>query len=244
MQGFVKRGCAALFVSSTVLLSACGGGGSSSNDPVNPSKSFALAAPVKQTHSGVLQKSGAITGTATYQGQTLTLSGTMSLSSTAATIPTQFNGQPALQGGLNMIGSLTINGQTTPFSSTSNYYETSAGIPLGTSSSGDYCVVSNYAAPPANASIGSSGQVMNLTCYTDSSKQVATGTQVESYTLSAGPTADTALLSVTDTEFNTANQQVSLTQIDFLIDANGNATLQQVKSSGVLDGVSVAFTLK
>lgn len=247
MRVFFSRGWATLtlWASASALLSACGGGGgASSADSPAQTQAFALAAPVKQTHSGALQMSGNITGTATYQGQTFTLSGTMSMSSSAATLATQFNGQPAMQGGLNLIGSLSINGQTSPFSSSSNYYETADGIPLGSSSSTDYCVVSSYTPPPSTATLGAAGQVMSMNCYSDSSKTLASGTQIESYTLNAGTSPGTAILSVTDIELNPAGQQTSLSRIDFLIDANGNATLQQLSTSGVIDGVTVSFVLK
>ncbi|MDC8784950.1 hypothetical protein [Roseateles koreensis] len=233
----------ACIAGAALALSACGGGSSNSDTP--SAKAFALSAAAKQARGGNLQKTSNIVGTATYNGQSLGFTGTATMTVASATVSTTFNGQAALQGSATLAGSLTINGTVTPLSNLSNYYQdASTGKPLGSSASGSYCVVTSYTPPADTATVGATGQILSESCYTDASMATATGNSVETYVVSAGSSADTALVSIIDTEFNALKQQIGTTQLDFTVDSAGNISLLDVKVNQTVDGIAVNFTMK
>lgn len=91
----------------------------------------------------------------------------------SAAIPSTFEGQPVLLNNEKLSGTLLVNGATVPISSTAQEYTTTSYAPFGIVSSGGYCVTQGSPATPSTVKVGDSATIGTLTCYTDSSKTLA-----------------------------------------------------------------------
>ncbi len=107
--------------------------------------------------------------------------------------PTTFSGLAALTGAETI--TISKNGAVVSTESVDNYFSASPYTPLGmvNLSNGQYSVVSNQVALPANATVGQSGQFITLTTYTSNSMATIYSTTTETWVLSSN-TATTAWL--------------------------------------------------
>jgi len=232
----------------SVLLAACGGGGGSSsgsNTATPAAATFSVARATNQVHVVGYQASGNISGTVSANGQSVAFTGTAQLTAAPPTVATTFNGQSALEGTVTITGSLTVNGQTDPFALSENtFVNASNQAPLGVSGPNNYCVVSSFTPPPTAGTVGATGQLMVANCYVDSTMSTPTGTQTETYVISAGTTSSNAKISIIDQMTNASNQVVEMGQVDLLVDSSGTVTLQDVKETVIVNGVTVSFTIQ
>ena len=234
-----------LGIATSLILTGCGGGGGAgvSSGSTAP-QTFAVAAAVRQKGLAGYQISGPISGTATVNGQSLSVAGNAQFSVFAATVPTEFDNQPAFEGMETLNGSVTIASQTYTVANSDSFFVATNGTPLGDMSPTSFCVVTSYSSPPDSAAIGSTGEFMTLNCYTDGTRTTLVGTESERYVVSSGPYAETAIVSIIDTAVNTANEVVSVTQVDFEADAAGAFMLLDVRESGTYEGIYMTFTIQ
>lgn len=226
-------------------LSGCGGGGGS-DQTATPSPSSPASVPLHQavvnlSNSGY-QRSLSFSGTASSGTQTLSVSGSLQVSSSSYSVPATFNGQAALSNTTTYSGTLTGNGQSIPIVTSEQSYINSSYVLLGSQSPTSYCVVTSFTPLPATGSIGTTGTWARGTCYTNSARTTTTGSQTISFSVSAGTASTNLTFTQNIVSVDTNNRQVATEQDVFLIDTQGNISLKSVSIFGVYSGVTLNLT--
>jgi hypothetical protein len=235
---------------SIVLLAGCGGGGSSApvmnSTPPPSSASFPIQQAMHKMYATGYQKNYTINGTASMSGQTYPISGALQIAETLVNANATFNGQAAIEDA--MIGSGTITIENLPFNLGnfihSNIYLDANNSVLGVTTPNSYCVNQSGSGYPTTAIIGQSGTVSFVACYTDSSKSTTMGSETISFAVTAGPSATTAVVTLTFTQTNAAGQQAFSYQASYSVDTSANITAQSLVYSIDINGVQVSFTAK
>ena len=238
----------AVAFAATSLLAACGGGGGAAGtaDTSLPAAgSFPIQTALTYVFTHGLQKSLTVTGTAGTGANLLPITGSVTFSTGTASSVT-FNNAAAQQVTQTLVGSLTIAGQSVPLSSTSQILLNPSYAELGTtgndSGSNDYCVVSGGGTFPANVTAGQSGSISTFACYTDSSKNVPTGTATETYVARAGSAANTLDFQLIDKVYDTSGKQTDTQSTTYNVTTAGVPSVSQINVEGVQNGVTVTIT--
>jgi hypothetical protein len=224
------------------IASGCGGGGSDSSTATTAA--FPLQAAINSASATGFQKALSVSGSAVSGGTTYPVTGSVQFTESAATSGVTFAGQPALQQNTSILGTITVNGQALTVTSTGQGFSTLAHNVLGATSQTSYCVTSTPGSYPASVTEGMTGTIATLACYTDSTQSVSAGTQVLSYTVSAGPSTSEALLASTSVVYNSANQQIGSVEVDYILSSTGTLTLQSVALTEAASGVSLSISAR
>jgi len=239
----------AIAVGLTFLLAACGGGGGkagTADTPLPPAAtaaSFPIQTALVYAFSNNLPKTLNVTGTATSGGNSLPISGSLTLG-TGTTTSTTFNNAPALQVTQTLAGSLTINGQQVSLSSNDYVLLNSSYAELGSISDGSYCVVTSGGTFPVTLSAGQSGNISTFNCYTDSSKTVANGSVTESYIARAGSVANTLDFQLTDILYDATGKPTSTQSTTYNITSAGVPSVSQFAVQYTENGIAITITGK
>jgi hypothetical protein len=236
---------------SVALLVGCGGGGSGSTASGASGSSTPPAStsyPIKQAmhamYANGYQKTYTVTGTATVSGQVFPFSGSLQISQTLVNANATFNGQAAIEDAMSGTGTVTVEAQTVNLGNLiqSNVYQTADNTVLGTTTPNSYCIEQGGSGYPTTAVIGQSGTVSSFACYTDSTKATSLGTQTVAYSVAAGSSATTAIVTLTFTQFNAANQQTYSQQVNYSVDTSANISAQSLVYNINVGGIQVSFT--
>lgn len=229
----------ALMAASTLV--ACGGGGDSVTTPLTANATtFPLASAIANYVNETKSSRFTMSGTVLSSGPNVSFTGDGTLSE--STIPSTFEGFPALKKSLTTTGTVVLLGNSTPVADTSATFFDTNYSPLGSISGSIYCVASSKTTIPTSAHIGDNGNWFTSTCYTNSSKTTLFGTSTISYTLELeGGT--TALLKLIVRTTDTAGNRSPITQT-FRITTSGNLT--RIEESGVfsVNGVMLSYVGK
>ena len=237
----------AIAVGLTFLLAACGGGGGkagTADTPLPPAAtaaSFPIQTALVYAFSNNLPKTLNVTGTATSGGNSLPISGSLTLG-TGTTTSTTFNNAPALQVTQTLAGSLSINGQQVPLSSNNYVLFNASYAELGSLNDGSYCVVTSGGTFPATLSAGQSGNISTFSCYTDSSKTVANGSVTESYVARAGSAANTLDFQLTDIVYDATGKPASTQSTTYNITSAGVPSVSQFAVQYTENGIGITIT--
>jgi hypothetical protein len=188
-----------------------------------------------------IQKTFNITGTASNGAQVFGVTGSLQLSSSAYNTATTFNGQPALSNTSTINGTLNVNGQALALASISQGFITSNHVPLGSTTSGRYCVVTSSTPLPATASVGSTGTYFTAACYSDSTKAVLVETETVAYAVSAGTSSSNLTATTISTLVNTSNVQTATEQHAYLIDTSGGVTFRSLALTATDSGIVLSL---
>jgi len=239
----------AIAVGLTFLLAACGGGGGkagTADTPLPPAAtaaSFPIQTALVYAFSNNLPKTLNVTGTAASGGNSLPISGSLTLG-TGTTTSTTFNNAPALQVTQTLAGSLSINGQQVPLSSNNYVLFNASYAELGSISDGSYCVVTSGGTFPVTLSAGQSGNISTFNCYTDSSKTVANGSVTESYIARAGSVANTLDFQLTDILYDATGKPTSTQSTTYNITSAGVPSVSQFAVQYTENGIAITITGK
>jgi len=223
-------------LTAAAFLTACGGGGSDSASTVTPPSSVPLAQAIHTLQTTGVTKSLAVTGTATIGSQSYSVAGNMTYTQTALATAATFEGHPALSGTITLAGSATVNGQTVPLSGTETDYVSAGYVSLGFVSTGDYCVVTTATAPPASASVGTTGQLDVATCYTDSNKASVDYISTRTFAVSVGTTSSNVTLTVT-----TADGTSGTTVLRYLVGTDGSIVFAGLDGTAAVNGSTLTL---
>jgi len=205
-----------------IILGACGGGGggggSAASVPVKSTTSFPVAQAMANFVSTSHNINYAMTGK--ENGIAVTGSGTISFS---AAVSTTFEGQTALSQTGTISGTISGNGNTVPYAFTGQDIYTTNYDYLGVIDSGSYCVGQGSQPFPSSAKVGDTAFLGTSDCYQDSSKNVKTETDKDSYVIEAD-TSTTAIFNQITSTYDLSNQLTSTTQVRWRIDQVGNIT--------------------
>ena len=206
------------------LFSACGGGGGSA--PATTTTTSSLSFPVAQAIANFVSASHnynySMTGT--ENGTSVTGTGTVSYS---AAVNSTFEGQVALAQSGTISGTISGNGNTVPYAfSGTDFYTTNYGW-LGNSGSGSYCVARTTQSFPSSAKVGDTAILGTNDCYQDSTKNIKTETDEDSYVVEAD-TSTTALFNEITNTYSLTNNLQSTTQLRWRIDQLGNVNFASV----------------
>lgn len=210
------------------LLAGCGGNGSS---PAPNTTSFAVNAAITNFNATSLS----VTLTGTYNNTSLSNVATNIQASTNQS----FLGQVANTS--NSTNSLSQDGMIVSYSTLTNYFSVSPYKNLGAVAVDRYTVYANQAALPATATIGMSGNFDTGIEYSDSTQTTILDTFVETWSLQASSTSNTAALCI-KTSFTavTVTETSSISTVCLNIDSNGNILgMKQIDSIG---GTPVTLT--
>ena len=194
-----------LAITAFALFTGCGGGGGSGGNPgpvISTSAFNLLAASKSQAATANAQ---AFTVSGTINGFAIVGSGTATF---GAPTSGTFEGAPALQRVQTTTGSLTVNGQTLPIASSSLSWTDNNYIPLGSSSTSEYQVITGTPTIPSAAHVADTGPLYTANRYANSTKATLLGTEVVTYVVEAD-TATTALVTIISTTKNTSGAVTS-----------------------------------
>ncbi|MGA7178318.1 MAG: hypothetical protein WBX11_01840 [Thiobacillaceae bacterium] len=220
------------------LLACGGGGGGGGSGPVASTDSFPAATALQnQTVNGYVQ-SFTVTGTQTVSGTTYNVSGTGTITVLAAS-SSSFEGQAALLNDETVSGTLTVNGASAPFSTTTQVYSTPGYAPFGLvvlsppnqPSAAEYCVMQGTPIIPTTVKVGDSGAIGTYNCWSDSFKTTPIGTGQLSYVVEAD-TAHTAIVNLTEKDYDSTSTLTLTDQRRWRIDTNGNLTWVSETATG------------
>jgi len=235
--GMIKATCTSVCIAA---LTACGGGGGSSEPPVNKNNFPINAAMTSVVKSG-LQKSLALTGTATNNGTTAAITGSMTIT-IGATSNSTFEGASAFLSKSTVNGSLTLNGQTSPLTSETLNYLTPSYEITGMTYVGAYCVATTKGVYPATITVGQAGPMGKYNCYTNSNKTTLVGTRVVDYGTTPSDTADKVQFQVSESYYDATGKLSSREGATYTITTTGVATITRYFVQGSNNGTSFEVT--
>ncbi len=233
-----RRTCSAgLGLLASMLLAACGGGGGSTLPAAGTT--FPLQSAMSALLTAGSSRSATISGTALYQGVSVPISGSVTLSiAPLSTTPVLFNAQNALYATFGVSGTVIVANQSLSISSSEQTYFTTALQPLGYTSSAAYCVAATPGSYPATVQLGDSGAIVTYSCYSDSTLAVPIGTESLSYKVGPGTSSTNVTVSLIDTSTTSSGQTSSSETDNYLLSTAGVISLQSASltltDSGVL----------
>jgi hypothetical protein len=238
-------------------LTACGGGGGGGTNAVVPAAAPTTAAttqfPLTSAIANYVNQNIAtplrfvVTGNATSNGQqigTITGSGTTTVAKSTST----FEGGATLRRNQLKTGSATLvvtaSGASTtiPLITSDNEHFDTNYVPVGTSATGRYCVVSSKSILPSLVRVGDSGDWFSLSCFTSSTKSVRDGGATFGYRVVALD-PNNAILKLTYIQTTTANNPVSGSH-DFKMSTTGAIEHYEHQSSLSQDGITITIVEK
>lgn len=179
-----------------ITLTACGGGGGDDSTSGNSTQfPFSTIAESIAKEARVYQLT--ISESVTEPGRTLKFNGSGTYTIVSTT--TSFEGATAIQKTATSGGSGTIDGRSSVIGfgdTTSSFYGPDFKL-VGYIDAGSYCVAASQADLPSSVSVGQTGPLYNLNCYTNSSKATKIGSASASYALESAPSENSAFFKVT-----------------------------------------------
>ena len=233
---------AGLGLLASMLLAACGGGGGSSLPAAGTN--FPLQSAMSAMLTAGSTRSASISGTALYQGVSVPISGSVTLSIAPLTQTTVlFNAYNAVYAVFGVDGTVTVSGQSLSLSSSQQTYFTTALQPLGYTSSAAYCVAATAGSYPATVQLGDSGGVVSYNCYSDSTLAVPIGTESLSYKVGPGTSSTNVTVSLIDTTTTSSGQTSSSETDNYLLSTDGALSLSSASLSLTDSGVLLNMQL-
>ena len=229
----------AMLAIATFTFAGCGGGGSSGSSEPTATTYPALAA-MESAYTNGMQTTLNVTGTANNGTTSYPVTGALTFTLGKVTNST-FNGSSALQSTGSITGSLTLNGQNVPFNSSSLGYLNAQYVPIGSSTTGSYCVSTAIGSYPANATAGQTGELTTFACYTDSTKSVSTGGQKQSYVTTAGSAFNTLDIKVLSSIYDSSNKVTASGSTTYTITSTGAPKLSRFEFIATTNGVTLSF---
>ncbi|WP_229218941.1 hypothetical protein [Rugamonas brunnea] len=225
-------------------LSACGGGSSGSSASTTPvTTSFPVQQALAYAFTHGMQANLAITGTATSGALSYPVTGTLSYALGMAS-NTTFEGAAAQQATENLNASVVVNGVSQPISTSSTLIVNAQYAPIGDRTSDSYCVASGTPSYPATATVGQSGDIVTMNCYTDSTKRTLVNTEKLSYVAAAGSDANTLNFQMVTTDFGLTSTPQSSVTITYAVSTAGVPKLIRVQATQTESGVTVTLDAK
>jgi hypothetical protein len=170
----------------TVALTACGGGGGGGSAAPPPATTYDLQTGISNLVSKGLTSNVALSGTVIASGNTVSFTGTGTLT-LAPSVAATFNNTAAASQTQTLSGTVTANGQSRPFgpSSVVDYYASGTDAFLGETGSSEYDVAQTPFTYPTMVVGGSAGTLGTISRYKDSTMSVSLGTTVVTYAVTA-----------------------------------------------------------
>jgi hypothetical protein len=235
-----------LLIGAAVLAAtACGGGGGVIwRDHAG---SVPLAQPLGNLQTSGFQKTFSVTGTLNAGGQPVPVTGSVQLAVSGYNTATTFNGQAALRNTTTINGTLYASGQTIPIAITRQSFVTSNHAPLGSQSTGQYCVVTSWAPLPASIDFAATAPYDESACYADSTMATPVGTDTIAYYTDYGTGSFNLTVSQVERLEEVAYSQqafagITYLEMGFLIDTSGGVTIKSFGLSATLDGMGMSLT--
>lgn len=226
------------------LLAGCGGGGSAGSAIPPPGTTFPLQSAVASLLGAGYLKNATVSGSASYQGSSYPISGSLTLSATPMTTTTTlFAGQPAVFTTIGVQGSVSVAGQTLAISSDQQVYFAAGLLPLGYQATGQYCVATSPGSYPATVQLGDSASIVHYDCYTDSSMSVAQGSVSLSYRVGTAYSTTTATVSLIEVGLDATGQQVFSETDNYVISTGGALDLASASATEVVSGIALSMQL-
>lgn len=237
------KGVAVLVIVSSLIAGCGGGGGGGGGGMVAPATSIPVRLAIKNLYTVGYQKSGTVTGTATNASNN---SYPVSGSFTTTASPngsTQFNGQTANGLTVTLSESLVFNGQTSTASENGqSFISADYTRPLGSISTGQYCVVTTTTAYPVTVSLGQSGNLATSSCYTDATMKTAIGTNQTSYLVIPGVSAGALILAIINSTKDTSGNFIGQSTANYTVDTSGNMAFFSGSGATVINSYVLNLT--
>ncbi len=226
----------------SILLAGCGGGGGTALPAAGTT--FPLQTAMSALLTAGVTRSATVSGSALYQGVSVPISGSVTLSILPMTQATVlFNAQTATYAIFSVSGTVTVASQTLSISSSQQTYFSTALQPLGYTSTGAYCVAGAPGSYPATVQLGDSGSIVSYACYSDSTMSVPVGTESLSYKVGPGVSSTTVTVSLIDTATTTSGQTSSSEIDNYLLSTGGTLSLSSASLSMTDSGVLLNMQL-
>jgi hypothetical protein len=211
-----------------IALTACGGGGGSAAPP--PATTYDLQTGVSNLVSQGLTSNVTLSGTVIASGNTVSFTGTGTLT-LAPSVAATFNNTAAASQTQTLSGTLTANGQSSPYTaSVVDYYASGTDAFLGETGSSEYDVAQTPFTYPTMVVGGSSGTLGTISRYSDSTMSVPLGTTEVTYAVTAPVDPGSPVLVKLTNQIK--NAQGSVTETDVTsYDLSGAGVLTLVSAS-------------
>lgn len=234
-----------LIAAAVLVATACGGGGGVAWR--NHAEFVPLAQPLKNLQGGGFQKTFGVTGTLYHEDQSVPVTGSVQVTVSGFHTATAFNGREALSSTTTINGTLSANGQTIPIVITRQSFVTNDYAPLGSQSSGQYCVVTSWTQLPAWIDFDATVPYSKAACYTDSTMATPIGTSTTGYYTNFGTGYfDFAVLQGESLHWadylQHASEGITYLEMGFLIDASGGITFNSFDLSATVGGIDMSLT--
>jgi hypothetical protein len=241
MPAMNSKGVVVLAVVS-FLMTGCGGGGGGGG-MVAPTTSIPVQLAIKNLYTVGYQKSGTVTGTATdASNNSYPVSGTFTTNA-SPNGSTQFNGQTANELTVTLSETLQFNGQTSTASQNAQSFLSADNTrPLGSISSGQYCVVTTTTAYPVTLTLGQTGNLATSNCYTDATMKTAIGTNQTSYLVIPGISANTLILGIINSTKDNSGNFIGQSTANYTVDTSGNMAFFSGSGATVSNGYVLNLT--
>ena len=231
-----KRIKAAFVCGAVAVLVGCGGG-----DTPPAVTVFPVQDALTYAYTNGLQSTLNVTGSASDGVITYPLTGSLRFVLGAAT-STTFNSTAALQTTETVSGTLIIDGLAEPLNSFSTSYLNLSYQPLAYSTTESYCEAASPIVYPETASAGQSGKLGVFNCYTDATKAILTGSEVETYLATAGSTYNTLDITITTNMYDTVNMPVGTGSLTYTLTSDAIPRLTKFVMSTTENGILINIT--
>jgi hypothetical protein len=214
-----------------IALTACGGGGGGGSAAPPPATTYDLQTGISNLVSKGLTSNVALSGTVIASGQTVSFTGTGTLT-LAPSVAATFNNTAAASQTQTISGTVTANGQSRPFGPTSvvDYYASGTNAFLGETGSSEYDVAQTPFTYPTMVVGGSAGTLGTISRYQDSTMSVPLGTTEVTYAVTAPVDPSSPVLVKLTNQIKDALGSVTETDV----------TSYDLSSAGILTFVSAS----
>lgn len=233
----------ALATTLATTLAACGGGGGaggSSSGTIPVASGFPVQQALSYAFTHGMQANLAITGTASSNGASYPISGNLTYTLSTASSAT-FEGASVTVATEMVKGNITVNGQSTPLQISDTLYLNGQYAPIASTSPGNYCVANGAASYPATATVGQSGDIVTMNCYTDSTKRNLINVEKVTYITATGSEANSIDFKMVTTDYGLGSTPVSSNSTTYTISAAGIPKLTRLQAAQTDSGVTVTF---
>ena len=212
-----------LAASAIATLAACGGGGGGTDTASGPVAAPATTTfPVKAAYTNIVRNSSSLPFRISGSSSGISVSGSGTITR-GTLVSSAFEGVPALRQIGTLTGTVVVGANTTPLAAVVSTFVDTNYNPLGSSTDGEYAVISGTVNIPTTAVINDTGILYTANTFTASSKSVRTGTNTVSFALQPD-TSTTGLLKVISVKKNVAGTTTQTSTLTLRIDASGTIT--------------------
>ncbi|HWS68710.1 MAG TPA: hypothetical protein VN325_38565 [Steroidobacteraceae bacterium] len=215
-----------------IALTACGGGGGGGGSAAPPpATTYDLQTGISNLVSKGLTSNVALSGTVIAGGNTVSFTGTGTLT-LAPSVAATFNNSAAASQTQTLSGTVTASGQSRTFgpSSVVDYYASGTDAFLGEIGSSEYDVAQTPFTYPTMVVGGSAGTLGTISRYKDSTMSVSLGTTVVTYAVTAPVDPGSPVLVKLTNQIKDAQGSVTETDV----------TSYDLSSAGILTLVSAS----